>query len=332
MNQLLLRRRQLMQQTAQEEEIDQYLEKPFTFTAKIPFTLEITTLDDPDFQNKFIKYKIDDGNWQNVDFTADWVGDGDYGLDTYIDVSEGEELSIISNISNWKDVVLGVFQYGSYGTSNDLIFADYEGNVCSLFAGDSFAECTSISSNSLYTKFVEAGFVGNNNCKMYVGDISNLRIPVSTIGAHGLRTFFYNQKYLTGNLEKLFPNLTTVQSYGCHQLFYGCTRLTNAPKLPATSLATYSYNQMFRNCTSLTEGPDLPATTVPERCYNMMFRGCTNLNKLKAMMLTAPGTLNNTYLWLDGVSATGTFIKNANANWSVSGTSGIPTGWTVQTA
>ena len=39
----------------------------------------------------------------------------------------------------------------------------------------------------------------------------------------------------------------------------------------------------------------------------------------------------NTYLnhWLEGVSSTGTFVKNAAATWT-NKQAGIPTGWTVQ--
>ena len=32
------------------------------------------------------------------------------------------------------------------------------------------------------------------------------------------------------------------------------------------------------------------------------------------------------------VSATGTFVKNSTATWDLTGTSGIPSGWTVVTA
>ena len=35
--------------------------------------------------------------------------------------------------------------------------------------------------------------------------------------------------------------------------------------------------------------------------------------------------------WLEGVSATGTFVKNSEATWS-NIEWGIPTGWTVTTA
>lgn len=44
-------------------------------------------------------------------------------------------------------------------------------------------------------------------------------------------------------------------------------------------------------------------------------------------------TPSSTYTsnWVKGVSSTGIFVKNINATWNVTGTHGIPTGWTVQT-
>lgn len=36
--------------------------------------------------------------------------------------------------------------------------------------------------------------------------------------------------------------------------------------------------------------------------------------------------------WLSGVSTTGTFVKNSAATWNKTGSSGIPSGWTVTTA
>ena len=57
-----------------------------------------------------------------------------------------------------------------------------------------------------------------------------------------------------------------------------------------------------------------------------MFYECSSLNNVKCLA-TAP-TSNNTLLWLDGVAATGTFTKAADATWDT-GASGIPNNWTV---
>ena len=64
-------------------------------------------------------------------------------------------------------------------------------------------------------------------------------------------------------------------------MFQGCTALTAAPKLPATTLTDFCYASMFQDCTSLTILPKLPATTLGMYCYNKIFQGCTSL-KLSA--------------------------------------------------
>ena len=69
-------------------------------------------------------------------------------------------------------------------------------------------------------------------------------------------------------------------------MFYGCTSLTQAPELPATTLAIYCYDSMFQGCTSLTQAPELPATTLAEYCYSNMFKGCTSLTQAPALPAT----------------------------------------------
>ena len=60
-------------------------------------------------------------------------------------------------------------------------------------------------------------------------------------------------------------------------MFYGCTGLTKAPALPATTLADNCYHEMFKGCTSLTQVPTLPATTLTNYCYYSMFYDCRSL-------------------------------------------------------
>ena len=113
-------------------------------------------------------------------------------------------------------------------------------------------------------------------------------------------------------------------------MFNGCTSLTEAPALPATTLAQSCYNGMFYGCTSLTKAPVLQATTLDTYCYFSMFNGCSSLNKVHCQMpssYSASTISSYTENWLSNVSSTGTFYTNADANWP-SGTSGIPTGWT----
>ena len=124
---------------------------------------------------------------------------------------------------------------------------------------------------------------------------------------------------------------TTLAQYCYQYMFYGCTSLTTAPVLPATTLASSCYSYMFRGCTSLTTAPELPATTLESSCYNYMFYGCTSLNYIKAMFTTTPST-TYTRSWVTRVASSGTFVKNNAATWDVTGVNGVPNGWTVQTA
>ena len=66
-------------------------------------------------------------------------------------------------------------------------------------------------------------------------------------------------------------------------MFYGCTALTQAPDLPATTLANSCYSSMFSGCTALTQAPALPAKTLKSDCYQLMFEGCTALTQAPAL-------------------------------------------------
>ena len=79
---------------------------------------------------------------------------------------------------------------------------------------------------------------------------------------------------------------TTLANYCYMNMFYGCISLTQTPSLPATTLANYCYCYMFHGCTSLTQAPALPATTLANYCYQEMFLGCTSLTQAPALSVT----------------------------------------------
>ena len=145
---------------------------------------------------------------------------------------------------------------------------------------------------------------------------------------------------LTTVPSDLLPATTLTDN--CYmRMFAGCTSLTTAPDLPATLLKEQCYASMFMACTSLTTAPDLPATGFSQaqrRPYSHMFEYCTSLNYIKAMFEYT--TTNNLYGypwtegWVNLVSSTGTFVRNVNADMNRIdfNDSGIPAGWTVQTA
>ena len=98
---------------------------------------------------------------------------------------------------------------------------------------------------------------------------------------------------------------TTLANYCYNDMFYGCTSLTRAPALPATTLTTYCYKNMFYGCTSLTQAPALPATTLKTGCYQGMFSGCTSLK------LSSTQTGEYTQEYRIPASGTGTTATNA---------------------
>lgn len=115
-------------------------------------------------------------------------------------------------------------------------------------------------------------------------------------------------------------------------MFNGCTSLTVAPALPATTLRQGCYEGMFRGCTGLTTAPDLPAPVLTKDCYKDMFNGCTSLNYVKCLAVSNIDKDNSTANWLINVSSTGTFVQDPNAKWGARGPSRIPNGWAVEDA
>ena len=94
----------------------------------------------------------------------------------------------------------------------------------------------------------------------------------------------------TGDIRTLlnWKNYSTVETQNARfcNLFEGCSVLTSAPELPATTLADNCYSAMFSGCTSLKSAPKLPATTLALGCYSNMFNGCTSLTSAPTLPAT----------------------------------------------
>ena len=154
-------------------------------------------------------------------------------------------------------------------------------------------------------------------------------LPATTLASSCYSSMFYGCTNLI-TVPSQLP-ATTLEYFCYHGMFKNCTSLTTAPALLATTLANNCCEEMFYGCTNLTTAPELLATTLVTNCYKSMFYHCTNLNYIKAMFITTPN-VSYTSGWVDSVASTGTFVKNSNAQWNVTGREGIPSGWTVQTA
>jgi hypothetical protein len=153
-------------------------------------------------------------------------------------------------------------------------------------------------------------------------------LPATTLAEYCYESMFLNCSSLVTAPE--LP-ATTLAKYCYSYMFQCCTSLVSAPVLPAITLKPSCYSSMFMDCTSLVSAPELPATTLVDSCYSYMFEGCSKLNYIKALFTTKPSSIYTDW-WVSGVSSTGTFVKNPDATWNVTGVNGIPSGWTVQTA
>ena len=144
---------------------------------------------------------------------------------------------------------------------------------------------TKITGNNSNYKWVLNG----NNIKCS-GNIENLLdYATVTSGAHPTMANYCYQGMFFGctSLTQAPALSATTLAESCYQeMFFGCTSLTRAPSLPATTLMVGCYLQMFRGCNSLTQAPSLPATILADYCYMGMFNGCTSLTQAPALSAT----------------------------------------------
>ena len=171
---------------------------------------------------------------------------------------------------------------------------------------------------------------------MVYGENTNVRnqlvLPFAAFG-------YYNEE--SGDEDGMFsgctslttaPELpaTTLAAYCYQSTFSGCTSLTTAPELPATTLAEGCYQSTFSGCTSLTTAPELPATTLAAYCYAYTFQGCTSLTTVSVSFISWDEENSATSNWLDDVAATGTFTCPAALDTTTRDGSHVPEGWTVE--
>ena len=226
--------------------------------------------------------------------------------------------------------VTNTYEYRKNGGAWTAYNLTTSGTAISLNAGDRVEwRCTawnSSFSDKNYVYFVMTGKISASNP---VTSMISPTLNHTTIEHYyACYNMFYGCKALTQAPE--LPATTLADD--CYlDMFSGCTALTKAPELPATKLKSYCYASMFEGCTALVQAPELPATGLYESCYGRMFYGCYKLNYIKMLAtdISASSCLNN---WVNSVSSTGTFVKNAAMTSLPTGASGIPSGWTVQNA
>ena len=233
--------------------------------------------------------------------------------------SVAKEISYRINGGSWTSITAG---------SEVTINVNAEDVV--EFKGNNQTYATDKSNYSGFDGGTASFIISGNIMSLIYGD--NFVGQTTMEGTYNFCSLFKQSKAVSAE-NLILPALTLTAD--CYRAMFSlCETLRNAPALPATTLATECYWYMFE-CCAITKAPDLLATNLVSKCYGHMFVGCSNLNYIKCL---ATSGINNTNLekWVGkknaettlGVAATGVFIKDENASWSsVTGTSGIPTGW-----
>ena len=213
--------------------------------------------------------------------------------------------------------------------AEDLVLSPLQGaSRCfqSLFSGCSnLATAPTIKmTNAGYSYCFYEAF---RNCsKLVVAPVLN----VTTVGGNSMQNMFYGCSSMTTPPPELKATTTANSCY--YGMFNGCSKLASCPDIKATTgSGTQWMREMFYGCKLITTAPVLHITTTAQNCYYRMFYNCNALNYIK-MMATDISASNCLYQWVSGVAASGTFVKNSSAQWTTTGVSGIPSGWTVQTA
>jgi hypothetical protein len=292
-------------------ETDEYLSKNLTFEVLSPGTIEWRTAAFTPSSAKKINYRINNGAW--VESVTPSSLSSVTNTDAIIFVSQGDIVEISGVGTNPTG---GAFPSFFVGTAR---FKAY-GNIMSLIGGDDFV--------GLKTITVFRAFANLFTDCVGLVDASNLRLPATTLSSNCYEQMFAGCTSLT--MPPMMLPATTL-SISCYSsMFKNCTALTNVPVILATTLGMSCCDSMFYGCTSITASPSLRVISLANYCFENMFYGCTSLNYVIALFTDTPGS-NYTNNWLNGVSATGTFVKNSSATWDVSGSSGIPSGWTVET-
>lgn len=292
-------------------------------------------------------------NYNEEYFTIEATGSGYINLNLVNSGSDGEMSSI--RFYYWKNTTPNVARdnydgtlVGGAGNTSDGSRLNYvAGDIIRLYRPEQTAVGNGINNTNRFSAMA--------NCIVY-GNIASLIGYADELPEKGLQILFYYCNFT--DCSNLIIPWNTIPKWGMRWMFYGCTKFTKIPYLPATTVGAEGYHQMFRQCNGIVnvdftekmgcrsageksfqqiffQTISLQSIKIPANinytgnyAWNSAFYNCSALNSVTC--LDSNPTTNNTFnTWLNGVSATGNFIKAAGVTWN-SGTSGIPTGWTIK--
>lgn len=271
-----------------------------------------------DINNYLTIEALEDGLTAKLSLNAcEYCVDGDGNWKTLSASTNTESINIGQTLSFRGELIPATSS--GIGTFNISKKCNLLGNCMSMLYGDNAANKFSLSGKDYAFRALF------NRCGKIIS-VSKKFLPATTLSrCCYVETFQYCSSLTTP--PELPATTLTAECYSF--MFRGCWALTLAPELPAIILSANCYTSMLRDCSKLTSAPILKATKLAMYCYYQMFRGCSKLNSI-TMLATDISAQDCLLRWVQDVSSTGTFIKNKNATWNVTGVNGVPSGWTIQ--
>ena len=256
-----------------------------------------------------LSYSTDDGEtWTDLTISA---------TTTFTTINTGDTI-MFKGINDRLATAWDTY-YRFNGTGN---FKAY-GNIMSLLNGDNFINTSELNSST-----------DNHFAGLFYGTTTLIDADKLVLSASTLYYNSYNGMFRECTNLKYAPKLQAIIAGQecCSSMFEGCINLETVPEINFTTLAQNCCKRMFcMNRSSkittpkMTKSPILRCTTTVSGCYEEMFKGNGNLIEVTCLKTDNTTACKN---WLANCSSVGTFKKNTNASWST-GTSGIPSGWTV---
>ena len=210
-----------------------------------------------------LEYSLDGKTWQNWDYKTNHIT-ANAKEKVYLR-GQNEEWSTIT--ATTEPVLIDKHNYNSIISVSDAQF-NIGGRLSSLFTGNEEESDKSIIMSAIFY---------NSSCR----DASKLIVPKKAMLSYA----FSECSSLISAPKTLSDSILHVNQY--KSMFDGCTSLTKAPQLPATTLTARCYYRLFYGCTSLSDAPQLPATTMEPFCYHSLFFGCTSLKAAPQLPATS---------------------------------------------
>ena len=261
-----------------------YIENKYNGANKIYLKTQ-TSYSKPDTGEfaKTIQYSKDKKTWTTIDLNYEYtVGGSPLTTVTNLTLSLNKGEKVYFRNDN------GYFCYmGSVGRHSHMFSSDENikvgGNIKSLL---NYKDMNG-------TKLKKGCFNNMFSGAEYLSDAKNLILNDVNLAESCYHSLFENCHSLTN--APVLPATTLARK--CYLQMFKGTAITKAPKLPATKLAPYCYKNLFENCQSLTSAPALPATTMVEGCYQGMFTSCKHLTTAPTLPAKKLATYSYRYMF-----------------------------------